>query len=96
MKKTIYVVKLGGKLYVQSSLYNLYQATTKDITQACFFTEEDKAIKMAKKARGEVVRLTLSDEDSEEELTKVKEERDNAINDFERLKRTFKKLMGQD
>jgi len=60
MTVTLYVVRLGGKLYVQSPLYNLYQATTKDICGAHFFKDIERAERMAKKARGEVVALTLS------------------------------------
>ena len=60
MKVTVYVVKLGGKLYMQTEFYSLYPATTKDILNAKFFTDYAKASKLAKKSHGEVVKLCVS------------------------------------
>jgi len=59
----LYVVRLGGKLYIESNLYNLYQSTTKDISHAYFFTDLAKAERLAKRTRGEVVTFHLVDEE---------------------------------
>jgi len=92
MIATVYVVRLGGKLYVQSELYSLYQATTKDVLSAHFFKDELKAQKVAKKARGEVVTLTITDGEIDGELAEVKQERDKARKETEILKSSFEKL----
>lgn len=61
MRESIYVVKLGGKLYIQGN-YSLYPSTTPNIMSAKFFRDYRSAEKVAKKARGEIVELTVTDE----------------------------------
>ena len=62
MKIPVYVVKLGGNLYIQSEFYGLYPSTTNNIVTANFFDDYHKAVKVAKKARGTVIELLLTDE----------------------------------
>lgn len=96
MTANVYVVKLGGKLYVQSELYSLYQATTKDLLSAHFFRDYDKALKIAQKAHGEVVELTITDGEVGGEVEAMKLERDKAKKEAEILKASFAKLFRKD
>lgn len=61
MREPIYVVRIGGKLYIQGN-YSLYPATTPNIMAAKFFRDYRSAEKAAKKARGEVIELFVTDE----------------------------------
>lgn len=61
MRESIYVVRLGGKLYVQGN-YSVYPSTTPNIMAAKFFRDYRSAEKAAKKSRGEIVELTITDE----------------------------------
>ena len=61
MRETVYVVRIGKKLYVEGH-YRLYPATTPNIISARFFTDLKAAEKMAKKTGGEVIPLTITDE----------------------------------
>ena len=96
MRKTIYVVRIGGKLYVQTQLYSLYQATTSDILTAHFFTEQAQAEKTAKKAHGEVVELTLTDGEDNAEIECLKSELEAAKKEAEIAQAAFRKIIGKD
>ena len=61
MKETAYVVKLGGKLYMQSEFYSFYPATTEHLLNAKFFDDQKKAEKLARKPHGTVIELHISD-----------------------------------
>ncbi len=69
MKVPVYVVKLGGNLYIQSEFYGLYPSTTNNIITANFFEDYKKAAKVAAKAHGRVIELVLSDEVSGNEVS---------------------------
>lgn len=61
MREPIYVVRIGGKLYIEGN-YSLYPSTTPNIMAAKFFRDYRAAEKVAKKARGEIIELTVTDE----------------------------------
>ena len=64
----IYVVKVGGNLYLTSNMYGLYQATTNDILHAKWFKEYKDAEKQAKKAlRATIEEYRLTRDGAEED-----------------------------
>ena len=92
MKIPIYVVKLGGNLYVDSEFYGLYPSTTNNIVNANFFEDYRKAAKVAKKAHGRVLELFLTDEHVEGEIPEEnsKEVKEDAFDKaFNRLSSLF-------
>ena len=76
MRIKVYAVKLGGHLYVATGTYTLYQATTKNPFDAKWYQDYESAARLAKKANGEVVEWTLTDEpigDPENLRTEIEE-----------------------
>lgn len=63
----IYVVKVGGKLYLDSKSYGFFQSTTPDLLKATWFEDREEAELHAKKTiGGKVIEYTLSDNDANE------------------------------
>lgn len=62
MRKTFYTVRLGGRLYIKTQLYALYQQTTENIESAYWYVDEGKAARIANKYHGEVVPIYLDTE----------------------------------
>ena len=95
MKETAYVVKLGGKLYMQSEFYSFYPATTEHLLNAKFFDDQKKAEKLARKAHGTVIELHISDISERKEIDSLKTERDEAVKELEVLKKAFSEIMAK-
>lgn len=93
MLKTLYVVRLGKRLYLDSDLYMFYQSTTPEITHAHFFDDYNKAYKLAKKAHGEVIELYLMDNDEFADLKNIKEEAEMAKKEAQIAKDAFRKVL---
>ena len=90
----IYVVRVGGKLYIESKGYGLFQTTTANVLHAKWFTEYGEAEKVAKKTfGGEIIEYELneagsnfSDEDRINELEK-------RINELLELNKSYQLLL---
>ena len=91
MKITFYTIRIGGKLYLESTQFFTSQRTTSNVFAARRFDTYQDAEKVAKKTfGGEIVELTLSDEseaDSELDMMRasikqLQKERDAALNEL--------------
>ena len=61
MRETVWVVRLGGRLYIEGR-YGIYPSTTANVKAAKFFPTFEAAEKAARKSGGEVIPLILTDE----------------------------------
>lgn len=65
----IYLIRLGGNLYVDGRGYGLFQSTTTDMQKALWFKDYDKALKFSRKTLHSTIEewdLTLASEKNEE------------------------------
>lgn len=63
----IYLVKVGGNLYLNSRSYGFFQSTTSSILNAIWFEEREEAEYHAKKTfGGQVIEYRLTQEGAEE------------------------------
>ena len=99
MKKTVYVVKIGGKLFLEKSSYGLFnQSTTSDILHAKFYETVEMAEKAKKKSlNSEVIEITITDEVSSNE-DRLKETIEILEQQNEALKKVianYKEILGE-
>ena len=92
MRITLYAIRLGGKLYVDSKSYGWYPSTTSHIEHALWLTDLQQALKISKKSGGEVIEFYLSDDDTSEvdmlraSIKQLQKERDEAIEELNAYK----------
>lgn len=92
---TIYVIKLGGNLYVENKMYGLFQSTTTNLLNAHWFIDKDEAEAKARKminATIEEYELVNTFEVNSEidtlksALAETRRQRDEAIEKYNKLK----------
>lgn len=86
----VFAVKIGGRLYLTGGLsgFGLNQKTTNNLLYAKWFENDAQAYMIAKKCRGEVVEVSISEGTDDEidmlraSITQLQKERDAALNEL--------------
>ncbi|MBR0420270.1 MAG: hypothetical protein IJI66_14005 [Erysipelotrichaceae bacterium] len=86
----VYAVKVGGRLWITGGLagFGFNQKTTENLLYAKWFENEAQALSVAKKSRGEVVEINITERNNEEidmmraSITQLQKERDAALNEL--------------
>ena len=99
-----WVVRVGGKLYLNSQIYSLYPSTA-TIERAKFFDSEEQAERARRRAHiGEVVEVVISDSSLDESeidmlrasVLQLQNERDEAKRDLSEALEIIGKMVNGD
>lgn len=87
VNQTFYVIRLGGRLYVQTGFYKWYPSTTEDVLHAKRYIDAFSAEQAASKLmNAEVVKINITEDGVSNETSE---------DDVEMLERTIDELQRQ-